>query len=380
MATNFECRSIYSKAAEPTTCASEIVAGLRATEAAAVMFFASPAQDGSGIARALRDAFPDAPTIGCTTAGEFNEREMGDGGVSAVAIPRGIVRRAISAMGDFRDGCDEGVRQAIRSLSAQWNVTLRDLDPSKYVGFVLIEGMHGYDERVNELLGDEAPLLNFVGGTAGDDLKFQSTAVFRDSQSTNNGVALMLLELEVPFAVLKTCSYERLGKRLTITRVDKVARIVWEIDGRPAAEVYADALGITVDKLDPNEFATYPVALVMNDDPWIRCVQQVLDGGGLSFACRLLEGMEVEVMRSTDIIAATKIAVQNTVARLGGKTAGAVLFNCAWRKIELEKKKLDKEYLHIFEELPSAGFHTYGESWLGHMNCTLTGVVFGAKG
>lgn len=119
--------------------------------------------------------------------------------------------------------------------------------------------------------------------------------------------------------------------------------------------------------------------LMTNDEPWIRCVQQVKKGGGLSFACRLLEGTEVEVMRNTDIIAETTSAVRDAVARVGGNASGAVLFNCAWRKLELEKKGLSKEFLGSLGGLRAAGFHTYGESWLGHMNCTLTGVVFGTK-
>lgn len=382
MATNhvdLEYRSVYSRGADSLACAGEVVAGLRGADAAAVVFFAAPTHDGQRIARELEQAFPGAPVVGCTTAGEFSEAAMGDGGVSAVALPRAIVRRAVSAMGDFRDGVDEGVRKALHSLSQHWSVPLRELDPSRHVGIVLIEGMHGHEERINEILGNEAPLLSFVGGTAGDDLKFQRTEVFRGSESTANGLALLLLELDVPYTVLKTCSYEKLGKKLTITRVDDVERIVWEIDGRPAAEAYAEALGTTADRLDAAEFSTYPVALVMNDEPWIRCVQQVKNGGGLSFACRLVEGMEVEVMRNTDIIAETTSAVREAVARVGGKASGAVLFNCAWRKLEVEKKGLAREFLGSLGGVRCAGFHTYGESWLGHMNCTLTGVIFGSK-
>ncbi len=372
-------RSVYSRGADTAACAREVVAGLQGTDAAAVVFFASPAHDGRRIARELKQAFPGAAVMGCTTAGEFSEAAMGDGGVSAVALPRGVVRRAMAAMGDFRGGVDEGVRGALGSLAQQAKAPLRALDPARHVGLVLIEGMHGHEERINEILGNEAPLLSFVGGTAGDDLKFQRTEVFQDAESTTNGLALLLLELDVPYTVLKTCSYEKLGKKLTITRVDAVERIVWEIDGRPAAEAYAEALGTTADRLDSAEFATYPVALLMNDEPWIRCVQQVKPGGGLSFACRLLEGMEVEVMRNTDIIAETTSAVRDAVARVGGKASGAVLFNCAWRKLEVEKKGLAKEFLGSLGGIRAAGFHTYGESWLGHMNCTLTGVIFGAR-
>jgi hypothetical protein len=38
---------------------------------------------------------------------------------------------------------------------------------------------------------------------------------------------------------------------------------------------------------------------------------------------------------------------------------------------------LEKPYIATFGSIPAAGFHTYGESWLGHMNYSLTGLVFG---
>jgi hypothetical protein len=378
--TKREVRSVYSRATSTAACAAECVAGLRGTDAAAIVFFAAPTHDGRAIARALRQELPGVPIVGCTTAGEFNEAAMGDGGVSAIALPKGIVRRAISAIGDLSQGVDEGVRAALRSLSDGWRVSLRELDPSRYVGLVLIEGMRGQEERINEVLGNEAPLLHFVGGTAGDDLKFERTEVFRDDQSSANGMALLLLELEVPYTILKTCSYEKLGRRLTITRVDPVQRIVWEIDGRPAAEAYAEALGTTADRLTAAQFSVYPLGLMMNDEAFIRCVQQVKEGGGLSFACRLLEGVEVEVMKNTDIVAETTAAVREAVARVGGSASGAVLFNCAWRKLEIAQKGIAGEYLASLGGIPAAGFHTYGESWLGHMNCTLTGLILGGGG
>jgi hypothetical protein len=54
-----------------------------------------------------------------------------------------------------------------------------------------------------------------------------------------------------------------------------------------------------------------------------------------------------------------------------------VLFNCILRRLELDANGSTQAFVQTFKEISAAGFHTYGESWLGHMNQTLTGVLFG---
>jgi hypothetical protein len=54
-----------------------------------------------------------------------------------------------------------------------------------------------------------------------------------------------------------------------------------------------------------------------------------------------------------------------------------VMFNCILRRLELDAKDWNDEFVATFDGIPAAGFHTYGESWLGHINQTLTAVMFG---
>jgi hypothetical protein len=53
------------------------------------------------------------------------------------------------------------------------------------------------------------------------------------------------------------------------------------------------------------------------------------------------------------------------------------MFNCILRRLEMDQKDLGDEFVSTFGGIPASGFHTYGESWLGHINQTLTAVVFG---
>ena len=60
---------------------------------------------------------------------------------------------------------------------------LRELDPQRFVGIALLEGAKGQEERLNEALGNVAPLLSFVGGSAGDNITFSGTWVFAEAEA-----------------------------------------------------------------------------------------------------------------------------------------------------------------------------------------------------
>lgn len=242
---------------------------------------------------------------------------------------------------------------------------------------VLIDGMHGAEEAVNEALGNAAPLLDVVGGSAGDDLAFKDTWVSVGDRVSHSGVALVVCETTGPFTVLKTCTFTSTEMKLRVTKADAAARVVVEFDGRPATEAYAEAVGRDVAELDSSVFMEHPVGLMVDGSPFIRSPQQLTGDGGIRFYCQVLEGMDVEVMQSGDIVAETGAAFAAAVQGLGGAASGGVLFNCILRRLELDATGDTQWFVDSFAGVPSAGFHTYGETWLGHMNQTLTGVIFG---
>jgi hypothetical protein len=164
------------------------------------------------------------------------------------------------------------------------------------------------------------------------------------------------------------------GTVLRISKADAATRTVWEFDGRPALDVYAEALGLPPTAVDASAFLEHPVGLMVDGLPFIRSPQQIVEGGGIRFYCQILEGMDVEVMQGGDLVADTAAAVSAARESLG-TASGAVSFNCILRRLELDALDQTVPFVDALGGIPSAGFHTYGETWLGHINQTLTGVV-----
>lgn len=360
-----------------TTIVDTLREQLGANPAVAVLWFASARYRPEDLAGPLAAAFPDTAIMGCSTAGEFTDRVTGAGGISAVALPSGLATGALATLGDLSDDIAAGTEAAVAELEASLTVPLRDLDPAGHLGFVLIDGLHRAEETVHEVLGNAAPLLDVVGGSAGDDLAFQETWVAVGDRISRRGMALMVCRVAVPFQVVKTCSFVPTGRILRITDADVERRIVRAFDGRPAAEAYAEAVGVGVENLDETVWMNHPLGLMIGGQPWIRSPQAVTPEGHVVFYAQILPGTEVQVMEGTDLIRDTHEAIAEARLALGGHASGAVMFNCILRRLETDARGTSEAFLRAFDDLPLAGFHTYGESWIGHVNQTLTGVVFG---
>jgi hypothetical protein len=336
-----------------------------------IIYFASPAIDPGVLAAELKGAFPDAAHIGCTSAGEIVSGRMIKGGVAALALPREMVGDPAVEMATSIRERPEGVVDALTRMGARLDIPVRSLSHAEHLGIVLIDGLGGAEERVMDRIGDACD-VTFVGGSAGDDLQFKTTHVAVDGRAATDAAALALLRPPRGFDVIKTQSFRELPTRFVATRVDEAARTVHEFDGRPAADAYAAALGVSVEEL-PKKFMRHPVGLMVGGEPFVRSPMR-LEGQAVVFYCNIKEGMELALLESTDIVADTKKVIDARLAK--GDVAALLNFHCILRTLELQDRGQTGPYGEIFAAVPTAGFSTYGEELIGHMNQTSTIVCF----
>ena len=336
-----------------------------------VLFFASSRYDPASISRAMYDAFGGAQVIGCSTAGEIVSGRVLKDSIVAMAFDDRTVRdAAFSVVTDVTS--PDSLADAARRLGEDIGTPLGELDFRKYVGIILIDGLSGSEERVMDRLGDLTN-VTFIGGSAGDDLKFESTYVYLNGAAYTNAAVLALLEPAGKFDIIKTQSFKALKATLVPTKVNEERREVIEFNNRPAALAYAGALGVPPEDAS-KRFMRNPVGLVTGDDIFVRSPRQI-EGDSIFFYCMVKEGMELALLESTDIVADTRRAVEEKVRQLAGASA-LINFHCILRALELEGNGQDKEYGALFAGIPTIGFSTYGEEYIGHINQTSTMLVF----
>ncbi len=349
----------------------ELAADLAALDPKLVLFFASTKYAPDSICQLVQNAFPQAEVFGCSTAGEIVSGQMFNNGIVAMAFSAEAVKDLnIQVVENLQD--EEALNIAFDAFENHFKTPMAELDPAEHVGIILIDGLAGAEEGFIETVGDLTNVM-FIGGSAGDDLKFSATHVYAHGKSYQNAAILAVLKPGVEFTFIKTQSFRDLGKILEVTKADESRREVIEFNGRPAAIGYAEAVGTSVDKA-PEHFMQNPVGLFIDDEPYVRSPQQI-QGSSILFYCGVMEGMELSLLESTDMIADTRLAIEEAKQELGG-ISGIVNFNCILRTLELTQKNLTQEYGNLFSDVPTIGFSTYGEQFLGHINQTATMLVF----
>jgi hypothetical protein len=363
-----KAKSAFSVKIDVYGAVADLRAQLQECEPTLVLFFASPVYPPERIAAAMAEGFPGAVTFGCSTAGEIVTGRMLTHSLVAMAFGSDAIR---SARVEVIHDLDRPAYDAFAAFERHFGTPMDEMDPSRYVGLLLIDGLSRKEELIMDRIGDLTN-VNFIGGSAGDDLRFVATQVYANGESHEHAAVVALLEPTVPFSFVKTQSFTPLPVTLTVTRANEEEREVIEFNGKPAAVAYAEALGVPVAEAGGRLLAN-PVGLVFEGEPFVRSPKRIT-GGSMVFYCAVKEGMELSLLQSTDIISDTARSLENNKTEFGEPSA-IINFNCILRTLELREKGLTEQYGKLFSDVPTVGFSTYGEQFIGHLNQTATMLV-----
>ncbi|VAW83263.1 hypothetical protein MNBD_GAMMA16-396 [hydrothermal vent metagenome] len=342
---------------------------------AGVILFCSSQYNLQNIAVAITQNF-SCPVIACTTAGEIAE-DYQQHSIVAVSFSADYFRlypQLISQVSEQPMRDIESVVNNIQSLTP-----FTDQQPVNRVGFLLIDGLSMSEETVAAALSNGLPHIPLVGGSAGDNLEFSNTFVFINGEFINDAAVYTLIETTLDIEIFKVQHFTPSEQDLVVTVADPQRRIVYEIDGEPAAGAYAALLGITAEKLEPEVFSFHPVMLQIGDEWYVRAIQKAQDDGSLVFYCAIENGLPLTIAEGVHMIKNLQCLVDKILHTFSdiNLTLGC---DCILRRLEIDKMNYKSQIIQTLKPLTFLGFSTYGEQYNAiHVNQTLTAIVFGKK-
>ena len=372
-ATFISAGSGASARGDSAAAAREAVAAARArlhgASPAFGFLFAGPKHDLPSLVDAATAEAEGADFLACTTAGEFTEAGLTHDGVAAFLVSSDELSHHVRFASGMKAD-PHGVALELCQEFDQLKARAFARDRLRATTILLTDGLAGTGEQTLKAVSEATgPFQQIVGGAAGDEGGFVATGVAAGELSGNDAAAALHLFGAQAWGVGVGHGLEPASDPMVVTRAE--GNVVYELDGRPAFEVYRQharqrGVDLTPENAGPylignelglyffDEVATARAPLAVGADGSLSCAAEIPSE---STVC-ILAG-EPEKM----VVGARHAAEEARDNLNGAEAAGVLLFDCVCRGMILEGgfQKEIEAVRSVFGDVPVAGFLTYGE-------------------
>lgn len=370
---------VSSHASDPVTAVDEVVRAIGGQVLAGGLLFCSHRYDRDELARELTRRLGDFPLIGCTSAGELTQRGYDEDSLVFIGFPADGFAMSVLHFDDL-DGFDvaEG-RRAVRELAAQAATSARRLgEQLHHAAIFLVDGLSHREELVTMTVQDALGETVMVGGSSGDGMVFRETGVLVEGRFVKDAAVVAMLSSTRPLHAFCSHHYRPREERMVVTSADAQARVVHEINARPAAQEYARIAGLVGGEIDAAFFAANPPMVRAGGEYHIRAVQSANPDGSLTFYCAIDNGIVLRVGERVDRLAHLERLFSEVETRVG-EIDHVIGFDCVLNRVDADNRQITREVSQLYAARHVVGFNTYGEQFrAAHNNQTLSGLAIGA--
>ena len=308
----------------------------------------------------VREAYPNAQLVGCSTSGEIYQEEVHHNNIVCTAVW-------------FENSTIEVARETFALMEESYTVGRKlaaKLNKEDLVHImVLSEGLNINGSELTKGLNNELnDQISVTGGLAGDqDLFLETLIVHNDMGEKNLVVAIGFYGERLQVGYGSMGGWDSFGVDREVTK--SKANILYELDGQPALELYKRYLGAHAANL-PASALLFPLNLRLqsSETSLVRTVLSVNeDDGSMVFAGDIPKNEYVRLMKANfnRLIDGANGAAEMSKISLKQKDADlAILISCVGRKLVLKQRveeELEAIREVIGEQVAITGFYSYGE-------------------
>jgi hypothetical protein len=305
--------------------------------------------------RDLRNLFPVAHIVGCSSSGSIYDTQISDADivVTAIKFEKGHVS-LVSAEAVPGEDLQVLATSLMKGLEG----------PDLRHAFVLSDGLSVNGSDLARGLNSAG--ISVTGGLAGDGALFASTWVMADAPAAQNVVAIVGFYGDLVAKCGCIAGWREFGAERLVTRSS--GNVVFEIDYEPALTIYTKYLGDMARDL-PSSGLRFPLSVrpTEKDEPVIRTLLAIdAQAQSLTFAGDVPQGGFCRLMRTDadSLIDGSGTAADAAKSNASGGPSLCLIVSCVGRRLVMGQ--LTEEELDIVRERlgpsPSiTGFYSYGE-------------------
>lgn len=246
----------------------------------------------------------------------------------------------------------------------------------------IVDGLSNSESFLTEAVyaSGKLPCL-LVGGSAGGKFDFKDTFIFNDSSTIRHHAIIVLVKLKptIKYGVFKSQSVEKTNVSYLVAQANLLNRSVQSVFEESTnkivnfVDMLCHQLRCSVEEL-PTVLGDYTFAIEVDGELYIRSVSNVdIENKSISFFCDISFGDILYLVRNKDFVAQTDSDFRNFNYGKSSAPIGGILNDCILRRL-LNANSLNS--LKTFNNIPLAGFSTFGELLGLNINQTLTALFF----
>ncbi len=336
-----------------------------------VLVAATLGYDQKELLAGIRSVVKEAPVVGCSTQGIITQEG-----------PDELLRRVEVMVFDsdvmrFTPVLAKGLKEDSYGAGKKIAETLRTAWPTDAKALLLItDGLSINSDAlfkgIEELLPQKIP---FIGGTASETSVFKNTYQYFNDEVMEDAAIGILISGDFDIDVGVSHGSQPVGITRTVTKAE--GNHIYEIDNKPAFEVFRDLLGPQTTDLDFTVVAGGCLGVAMPEEhreeyeDVILRIPLVLEkkDNSLYMAAEWPAGTEIVICRrdGETIVRRAKEIAEGINKRHPGKTPAFVLhFNCTGRSktfigADVAKNEIVANQGAFIDHVPWFGYYTLGE-------------------
>jgi len=299
-------------------------------------------------------------------------------GISIHAIPLhndDLKRGEVSLAQDVRI---DRIAQSLSSVHLPFSIDFHNT-----VALTFLDGLSASESFFSQAVFKSQKFpCHFIGGSAGGKFDFKNTYVF-DGEQIRQGcavVAFLKLSPMYRYAIFTSHNFEKQHASFMITEASAEQRWVKSVLTQdhqvvPFTQALKNHFKISTDQDLEKQLENYSFAIEIDGQLFIRSISGFdFANDKVSFYCDIAMGEELYLVKRQDFVNKTKQDFTKFLSNKRGATAvGGILNDCILRRL-YNGNALNQ--LHCFDQIPTAGYSTFGELYGVNINQTLTALFF----
>ena len=240
----------------------------------------------------------------------------------------------------------------------------------------LINSEESVMTTLNTVLEDKK--IPVIGGTAGDDLKAGYTLVSYNGQVYKEACVFVLIHnTKGKIKIYRENIYKPMNAYHVATKADSFNRIIYELDNKPAAQVMAQDLGVSVSEL-PKYMNNHSWGRVMGTGIYITANREIMKNGAIALHARTYKNAQMILLEAEDYHKINEETIRTIHSDIPNPSFGIVV-HCLARSILYER---NRDMDDLVKKLGACmggyiGISGYGEQEGGqNFNQTMVVAVF----